>query len=148
MGGPRRGLSRAQGRAQGARRFRQLGELDVKAGRHAAALPSLEKAVALAPADPELRLNLARSFAQVERWHDASNAAREAQRLMPKSIDALVLGAEAAYRQGKNGEAIETLKRAVALDPEPTTSTSGSAAATPTTICTATPSRTSSAPRA
>jgi tetratricopeptide (TPR) repeat protein/DNA-binding beta-propeller fold protein YncE len=98
--------------------FRQLGELDVKAGRHAAALPSLEKAVALAPADPELRLNLARSFAQVERWHDASNAAREAQRLMPKSIDALVLGAEAAYRQGKNGEAIENLKRAVALDPE------------------------------
>jgi tetratricopeptide (TPR) repeat protein/DNA-binding beta-propeller fold protein YncE len=98
--------------------FRQLAELEVRAGRHAAALPRLEKAVALQPNDPELRLVLARTYAHVERWHDAANAAREAQRLMPKSVDALVLGAEAAYRQGKNGEAIETLKRAVALDPE------------------------------
>jgi tetratricopeptide (TPR) repeat protein/DNA-binding beta-propeller fold protein YncE len=98
--------------------FRNLAELEARAGRHAAALPPLEKAVTLLPADPDLRLALARTLTQLERWHDASNAAREAQRLTPKSIDALVLGAEAAYRQGKNGEAIETLKRAVALDPE------------------------------
>jgi len=98
--------------------FRQLAEVEIRAGRHAAALPALEKAVALQPNDAELRLTQARTYAQVERWHDAANAAREAQRLMPKSIDALVLGAEAAYRQGKNGEAIESLKRAVALDPE------------------------------
>ncbi len=98
--------------------FRQLAELEVRAGRLAAALPSLEKAVALLPNDPDLRLTQARTLAQLERWHDAGNAAREVQRLMPKSIDAHILGAEAAYRQGKNGEAIETLKRAVALDPE------------------------------
>jgi tetratricopeptide (TPR) repeat protein/DNA-binding beta-propeller fold protein YncE len=98
--------------------FRQLAELEVKAGRHAAALAPLEKAVALLPADPDLRLTQARTYAQLERWHDSANAAREAQRLMPKSIDALVLGAEAAYRQGKNGEAIESLKRAMVLDPD------------------------------
>jgi tetratricopeptide (TPR) repeat protein/DNA-binding beta-propeller fold protein YncE len=98
--------------------YRNLAELESRAGRHAAALPPLEKAAAMSPNDPELRLTLARTYAQMERWHDAGNAAREVQRLMPKSVDALVLGAEAAYRQGKNGEAIETLKRAVALDPE------------------------------
>jgi tetratricopeptide (TPR) repeat protein/DNA-binding beta-propeller fold protein YncE len=98
--------------------FRQLAELEVRAGRHAAALAPLEKAVALQPNDAELRLTQARTLAHMERWHDAGNAAREVQRLAPKSIDALVLGAEAAYRQGKNGEAIETLKRAVALEPD------------------------------
>ncbi|HEX7221319.1 MAG TPA: tetratricopeptide repeat protein [Burkholderiales bacterium] len=98
--------------------FRQLADLEVRAGRHAAALPPLEKAAAMQPNDAELRLTLARTYAQMERWHDAGNAAREVQRLDPKRVDALVLGAEAAYRQGKNGEAIETLKRAVALDPE------------------------------
>lgn len=98
--------------------FRQLAELELRAGRHAAALPPLEKAVALLPNDAELRLTQARTLAQLERWHDAANAAREAQRLAPKNIDALVLGAEAAYRQGKNGEAIETLKRAVTLEPD------------------------------
>ena len=98
--------------------FRQLAEVEIRAGRHSAAVPALEKAVALQPNDAELRLTQARTLAHLERWHDAANAAREAQRLAPKNLDALVLGAEAAYRQGKNGEAIETLKRAVTLDPE------------------------------
>ena len=111
--------------------------MEIRAGRHAAAVPALEKAVALQPNDAELRLTQARTLTHLERWHDAANAAREAQRLAPKNLDALVLGAEAAYRQGKNGEAIETLKRAVALDPNPTRCTTSSAAATSTTTCTA-----------
>ena len=98
--------------------FRHLAELEARAGRHAAALQPYERAIALHPGDADLRLAYARSLAQLERWHDAANAAREAQRLAPKNLDAAVLGAEAAYRQGKNGEAIETLKRAVALDPD------------------------------
>jgi len=98
--------------------FRKLAELEISAGRHAAALSPLERAVALVPGDADLRLAHARSLAQLERWHDSANAAREAMRLDPKSIDALLLFADASYRQGKNGEAIETLKRAVALDPE------------------------------
>jgi tetratricopeptide (TPR) repeat protein/DNA-binding beta-propeller fold protein YncE len=98
--------------------FKSLAELEVRAGRYAAALPPLEKAVALLPADAGLRLTQARTLVQLERWHDAANAAREAMRLDPKSIDALLMFADASYRQGKNGEAIETLKRAVALDPE------------------------------
>ncbi len=98
--------------------FRQLADLEIRAGRHAAALAPLERAVAQLPGDADLRLAQARSFAALERWHDAANAAREAQRLAPKNVDALLLGADAAYRQGKNGEAIETLKSAVALEPD------------------------------
>ncbi len=95
---------------------RQLAELEIKAGRHAQAVAPLEKAVALQPADYQLRLAQSRTLAQLDRWQDAANAAREAQKLEPKSIEALLLGAEAAYRQGKNGEAIEMLKRALALE--------------------------------
>ena len=98
--------------------FRQLAELEIRAGHQAAALVPLERAVTLLPGDADLRLAQARSFAALERWHEAANAAREAQRLAPKSFDALMLGADAAYRQGKNGEAIETLKRASALEPD------------------------------
>jgi tetratricopeptide (TPR) repeat protein/DNA-binding beta-propeller fold protein YncE len=98
--------------------FRQLADLEIRAGRHAAALAPLERAVAQLPGDADLRLAQARTFAALERWHDAANAARETRRLAPKSIDALLLGADAAYRQGKNGEAIETLKSAVALEPD------------------------------
>ena len=97
--------------------YRQLAELEVKAGQPAAAVAPLERAVALVPGDAELRLLQARTLGQLERWQDASNAAREAQRIAPKSIDALLLGADAAYRQGKNGEAIETLKRALVVEP-------------------------------
>jgi tetratricopeptide (TPR) repeat protein/sugar lactone lactonase YvrE len=97
---------------------RQLADLEIKAGRAAQALAPLEKAVALQPGDYQLRLAHSRILAQLERWHDAANAAREAQKIEPKSIEALLLGAEAAYRQGKNGEAIEVLKRALALEPD------------------------------
>jgi tetratricopeptide (TPR) repeat protein/sugar lactone lactonase YvrE len=98
--------------------FRQLADLEVKAGQPAAAIAPLERAVALVPGDADLRLVQAKTYGQLERWQDASNAAREAQRLAPKSIDAMLLGADAAYRQGKNGEAIENLKRALSLEPD------------------------------
>ena len=98
--------------------LRSLADLEMRAGRHAAALAPLERAVKLLPADAALRLAQARTLASLERWHECGIAAREAQRLAPRSIDALMLGAEAAYRQGKSGEAIETLKRAVAIEPE------------------------------
>ena len=98
--------------------FRKLAELEARAGRQAAAAAALERAVALAPTDFGLRLAQARTTAALGRWQDSANAAREAQRLDPKSIEALVLGADAAYRQGKNGEAIATLKRALALEPD------------------------------
>jgi tetratricopeptide (TPR) repeat protein/DNA-binding beta-propeller fold protein YncE len=98
--------------------YRKLAELEARAGHPAAAAVALERAVALAPADTGLRLTQARAYAALGRWQDSANAAREAQRLEPKSIEALVLGADAAYRQGKNGEAIATLKRALALEPD------------------------------
>jgi tetratricopeptide (TPR) repeat protein/DNA-binding beta-propeller fold protein YncE len=98
--------------------YRKLADLEARAGRQAAAASALERAVALAPSDYELRLTQARTYAALGRWQDGANAAREAQRLDPKSIEALVLGADAAYRQGKNGEAIATLKRALALEPD------------------------------
>lgn len=97
---------------------RQLAELELRANRPAGAIAPLERAVALQPADASLRVAQARAYSALERWQDASNAAREAQRLTPKDLEAMLLGAEAAYRQGKNGESIETLKRAYALEPD------------------------------
>ncbi|HXU42501.1 MAG TPA: tetratricopeptide repeat protein [Burkholderiales bacterium] len=102
----------------GATVYRQLAELEIKGGRPAQAVAPLERAIVLLPGDYQLRLAQARTLATLDRWHDAANAAREATKLEPKSIEALLLGAEAAYRQGKNGEAIETLKRALALEPD------------------------------
>jgi tetratricopeptide (TPR) repeat protein len=98
--------------------LRRLAELESRAGRHAPALAALERAIALEPADAELRLAQARTLAALTRWHESGNAAREAQRLLPKSVEPLLLAADAAHRQGKNGEAIETLKRALALNPD------------------------------
>jgi len=98
--------------------YRQLAELEIKAGRNAQAVAPLERAVALSPGDYQLRLAQARMLVALDRWQDAANAAREAQKLEPKSIEALLLGAEATYRQGKNGEAIEMLKRGIALEPD------------------------------
>jgi tetratricopeptide (TPR) repeat protein/DNA-binding beta-propeller fold protein YncE len=98
--------------------LRRLADLESRAGRHAPALAALERAIALEPADAELRLAQARTLAALGRWHDSGNAAREAQRMLPKSVEPLLLAADAAHRQGKNGEAIETLKRALALNPE------------------------------
>ena len=102
----------------GAEVFRGLAELESRGGRHAAALAALERAVVLAPGDSDLRLAQARTLAALERWHECGNAAREAQRLAPKNLEAILLAAEAAHRQGKNGEAIETLKRALVLQPD------------------------------
>lgn len=98
--------------------LRRLADLESRAGGHAPALAALERAIALEPADPELRLAQARTLAALGRWHDSGNAAREAQRMLPKSVEPLLLAADAAHRQGKNGEAIETLKRALALNPD------------------------------
>jgi tetratricopeptide (TPR) repeat protein/DNA-binding beta-propeller fold protein YncE len=102
----------------GAEVFSRLAELESRGGRHAAALAALERAIAIAPGDFDLRLAQARTLAALERWQECGNAAREAQRLAPKNVEALLLAAEAAHRQGKNGEAIETLKRALALEPD------------------------------
>lgn len=102
----------------GANVYRQLAELEIKGGHPAQAVAPLERAVVLLPGDYQLRVAQARTLAALDRWQDAANAAREAQKLEPKSIEALLLGAEATYRQGKNGDAIEMLKRALALEPD------------------------------
>src|SRR5882672_9541588 len=93
----------------GAAVYRQLAELEIKGGRPAQAVAPLERAIVFLPGDYQLRLVQARTLATLDRWHDVANSAREAQKLEPKSIEALLLGAEAAYRQGKNGDAIEML---------------------------------------
>lgn len=102
----------------GADVFRRLAELESRDGRHAQALAARERAIALAPADVDLRLAQARTYAALGRWQDSGNAAREAQKLAPKNVDPLLLAAEAAHRQGKNGEAIQTLKRALEIQPD------------------------------
>ncbi|HEY6240103.1 MAG TPA: tetratricopeptide repeat protein, partial [Burkholderiales bacterium] len=98
--------------------FRRLAELETRDGRHGPALAALEHAIALAPADIELRLAQARTLAALGRWQDSGKVAREVQRLAPKNIEPLLLAAEAAHRQGKNGEAIQTYKRALELKPD------------------------------
>lgn len=115
----RESLSKAAGLPDaGVDVFRRLAELESRDGRHAQALAARDRAIALAPADVELRLAQARTYAALGRWQDSGNAAREASKLAPKNVDPLLLAAEAAHRQGKNGEAIQNLKRALELQPD------------------------------
>lgn len=94
---------------------RRLGELERGRGNNTAAIASLERAVALRPGDHLTRLLLAKTLFDVQRYQDVIRYASEVARLDSKGTESLELMAEAANRQGKSGDAIDYLQRAIKL---------------------------------
>ena len=93
----------------------RLGRLEFRRGDNVAAVVSLERAVSLEPGNFDTRFMLAKIQFDVERYQDAGRHAREAARLKPKKSGPLLLLADIANKQGKNGEAIDHLKSAIKL---------------------------------
>jgi tetratricopeptide (TPR) repeat protein/DNA-binding beta-propeller fold protein YncE len=94
---------------------RRLGELERQRGNNAAAIASLERAVALRPGEHAIQLLLAQSLFDAQQYQDVIRYASEAARLDKDNTEPLELMAEAANRQGKSGDAIDYLQRAIKL---------------------------------
>ncbi|MFQ6021470.1 MAG: tetratricopeptide repeat protein [Acidiferrobacterales bacterium] len=95
----------------------RLGMLEQRSENHIAAARALATAVTMQPAHYESRYAYAVSLLALEGLPEASEHAKRAARLLPKSSDALVLLADIAQRQGKEGDAINYLKKALARNP-------------------------------
>jgi predicted Zn-dependent protease len=68
-----------------------VGMLNVQFGNRDEGIRQLESAVARAPADPQIRLNLARSLIAADRKPDARLQLEAASRLKPSEADAKVI---------------------------------------------------------
>ena len=94
----------------------RLGQLELEANNHTQAAEHLARAVALQPANYDARYRYALTLLALDHLKDASDQAKEAMRLEPKRIEPIMLLADSAHRQGKNGEAIALLNKALALN--------------------------------
>jgi tetratricopeptide (TPR) repeat protein/sugar lactone lactonase YvrE len=95
----------------------RLGAALQAAGEHTEAVEHLAHAVEVAPNRYEARLAYATSLLALERLKDAAQQAGEAARLAAAETAPLVLGADIAQRQGRHGDAISQLTRALKLKP-------------------------------
>lgn len=90
---------------------------DAREGRWSDALGALERAVDGQPDDPELRVALAQGLAFAKRPDEALRHVAEALRVDPGYMPALYARGATLLATARFGEAIEPLRRAVALDP-------------------------------
>lgn len=92
--------------------------------RHARRYPSagagLRRAIGLRPGDVALRLSLVSLLTEAADWTGAEAVAREALGLDPENADALEGLAFALFRQDRNREALEVVKKALEVRPTPT----------------------------
>lgn len=94
-----------------------LGQVLVRLGRAADALPHLDAAVAMEPARWAFRFNRARAYGQLDRWTEAVAEYREASRLFPDDyVTQFNLGLALLKLEDREG-AVLALERAVALAP-------------------------------
>ncbi len=89
-------------------------------GRHAEAIPELERALRLASGDPEAWFDLASHFAEVRQYERAAEAARRAAALVEargpaQRVSALRRLAEHELEAGRRPEAIASLEKALPL---------------------------------
>ncbi len=84
---------------------------DRQARHYDAAAAGLRKAADLRPADPAPRLALASLFLEAADWSSAEGAARDALQIQPRNPDALESLAFALFRQDRNREALDALRR-------------------------------------
>lgn len=87
------------------------------AARKSEALPLFERAVALAPDDPEARLDLGFYLLTLGRADEALPQLHAAVDLQPDFADAHVILGRALVQAGRLGEAVTSFERALALDP-------------------------------
>lgn len=94
----------------------RLGQLELESNNRTQAAEHLARAVALQPANYDARYRYASTLLALDHLKDAGEQAKEAMRLEPKRIEPIMLLADSAHRQGKNGEAIALLSKALALN--------------------------------
>jgi len=94
-----------------------LGQLLVRLGRAAEALPHLQAAAETDPGSWTFRFNLARARGLNEDWEGAVADYRVAVRLFPEDHATLYNLGRALQKLGDHGEAVAALERAVALQP-------------------------------
>jgi len=94
-----------------------LAALRLQRGRHAEALPVLERAAARRPAEPEVQANLGLAYAGVDRFDDAIAAHRRALALDPSRPGAWSNLGLALVQARRDDEAIDAFRRALALEP-------------------------------
>jgi tetratricopeptide (TPR) repeat protein len=82
------------------------------------ALPLLDAAVGIAPADAPLRLGKAQALAGLGRYQDAVRELDRAIALEPSSTDAYAFRASALRRLNREDAALADLERALSLEPQ------------------------------
>jgi Flp pilus assembly protein TadD len=102
---------------QDAALWNQLGDVLVRMGRVDEAAVRFERAVGLAPREPDYRLNLARAARDLSQWDRAIDQYREVVRMRPR--DAQTLGALGLTLQKKGDDqaAIPEFQKAHKFDP-------------------------------
>jgi hypothetical protein len=88
--------------------------------RHPSAAAGLRRAIGLRPGDVALRLSLVSLLIEAADWTGAEAAARETLSLAPDNPDALEGLAFALFRQDRNREALEVVRKAAEIRPTPT----------------------------
>jgi tetratricopeptide (TPR) repeat protein len=94
-----------------------LGQVLVKLGRAADALPLFERACAMNPDRWSYRFNLARALSQLSRWDEAIASYRQAQQLYPDDYVTTFNLALSLHKKGDEGAAVEEYRKAIALNP-------------------------------
>jgi tetratricopeptide (TPR) repeat protein len=95
-----------------------LGQVLVKLGRAAEALPHFSRACAINADKWSYRFNLARALGQLNRWDDSIASYRQAQQLYPDDYVTTFNLALALHKKGDDAEAVAEYTKAVALNPE------------------------------
>jgi len=94
------------------------GQVLIRMGQPADAIPFLEKAVALSPGQWTFRFNLARGHGAVGNWDRAAAEYQEAARLFPEDYATTFNLAQALHRAGREDEAVARYRDAIALKPD------------------------------
>jgi len=95
-----------------------VGQVLVRLGRAAEAVPLFEKAVAVRPGEWSYRFNLARAHAQLRDWPASVASYREADRLFPDDGPTLYNFGLSLQQTGADDEAASVLERAVSSMPD------------------------------
>jgi Flp pilus assembly protein TadD len=95
-----------------------LGQVLVKMGRTAEAVPHLQRATTLNPDRWAYRFNLARAFGQLGQWDESIASYQQAQRLFPDDYVTTFNLAMTLHKAGNEPAAVDQYRRAIELNPD------------------------------